>query len=347
MPSNVESSTPAEPDELLVRFLEPNEADQLVELVRESYGDSYDAAWVYEPDAIRERILSAKLRSTIGQDPSGMVLGHMALMQDDHSDNVLHAGLAVVRDSARGHHLFERMKRYGAAWAKDAGYRGIFSEATAAHPYSQKANIALGAHETGFLLGYIPASVTNNAAGENQGHRQSVALFYLRLNGGETRPMFVPEKYEGICADIIAQSQLTAHLERANNTADIAESSVIDVEIVADHNIAIITVIEPGADLVVRLNSERMSLLTRTQVDAVYADFPLEDPRTQKIIDESDTELNFVFAGIFPNRDRHGDLLRLQTFGAVDLHLADIAIGSDHGRRLLTFIEAQISNSPV
>ena len=36
---------------------------------------------------------------------------------------------------------------------------GMYSEATAAHPYSQRANIELGAHETGFLLGWIPASV--------------------------------------------------------------------------------------------------------------------------------------------------------------------------------------------
>lgn len=36
----------------------------------------------------------------------------------------------------------------------------MYSEATAAHPYSQVANIHLGATETGFLLGYIPAEVS-------------------------------------------------------------------------------------------------------------------------------------------------------------------------------------------
>ena len=41
----------------------------------------------------------------------------------------------------------------------------MYSEATAAHPYSQRANVELGAHETGFLLGWIPASVSNDAAG--------------------------------------------------------------------------------------------------------------------------------------------------------------------------------------
>ena len=51
-------------------------------------------------------------------------------------------------------------------WAQERGLAGMFSEATAAHPYSQRANVELGAHETGFLLGWIPASVSNDAAAE-------------------------------------------------------------------------------------------------------------------------------------------------------------------------------------
>ena len=59
----------------------------------------------------------------------------------------------------------------------------MYSEATAAHPYSQAANLALGAHETGFLLGYIPSQVSYTAIKEDaDGRRQSVALFWLATN---------------------------------------------------------------------------------------------------------------------------------------------------------------------
>lgn len=61
---------------------------------------------------------------------------------------------------------------------------GMYSEATAAHPYSQRANLELGAHETGFLLGWIPASVDNDAATDRRPGRQSAALFYAKLNDG-------------------------------------------------------------------------------------------------------------------------------------------------------------------
>ena len=59
-------------------------------------------------------------------------------------------------------------------WARERGMAGMYSEATAAHPYSQRANIELGAHETGFLLGWIPASVSTRVAHGGQ----SAALFY-------------------------------------------------------------------------------------------------------------------------------------------------------------------------
>ena len=79
-------------------------------------------------------------------------------------DAVGHSGQAVTMPAARGQHLFTRTKKFLMDWAKEQGLAGMFSEATAAHPYSQKANVDLGAHETGFLLGWIPASVSNDAA---------------------------------------------------------------------------------------------------------------------------------------------------------------------------------------
>ena len=79
-------------------------------------------------------------------------------------DAVAHSGQAVTLPAARGQHLFTRTKRFLMDWARERGLAGMFSEATAAHPYSQRANIELGAHETGFLLGWIPASVANDAA---------------------------------------------------------------------------------------------------------------------------------------------------------------------------------------
>ena len=99
--------------------------------------------------------------------------------------------------AARGQHLFTHTKRFLMDWAQEKGMAGMYSEATAAHPFSQRANVELGAHETGFLLGWIPASVSNDAAGGRRG-RQSAALFYTKLNDGHERSVYAPERHRGI-----------------------------------------------------------------------------------------------------------------------------------------------------
>ncbi len=331
-----------EDPDVTIRFLEPHESQVLVDLVRESYGDSYDAEWVYEPHTIAERIRNNTLRSTIGQLADGTILGHVALMVEESAERVLHAGVAVVRDAARGHHLFERLKRFGAQWAAEAGYLGIFSEATAAHPYSQKANIALGAHETGILLGWIPDTVRNNAAVNPDEYRASVVLFYLKLNHGEFRNMYVPKKYQDMIQKILDASGLHAVIAQTPTDVAVLSETYFTIEEKADHNSAIIHVLEPGQDFSQAVELARIDLMTREARDAVYLDLPLDLPQTEIVLNSQCNDLAFSFAGIFPNRLRHGDVLRLQAFNGVDLHSADIVTASDHGRELLKYVLADL-----
>src|SRR4029450_6990543 len=109
-----------------------------------------------------------------------------------------HSGQAVTMPAARGQHLFTRTKRFLMDWATERGMAGMYSEATAAHPYSQRANIELGAHETGFLLGWIPASVSNNAAERPRRRPQSAPLFYMKTNDGHERPVYSPPRHREI-----------------------------------------------------------------------------------------------------------------------------------------------------
>ena len=66
-----------------VRFLEPEGAEGFTRLVRRCYGDSYDAAWVYDP---------ARWPTGCGAAPSGRPSG----VADD-GELVAHVGLARQR----------------------------------------------------------------------------------------------------------------------------------------------------------------------------------------------------------------------------------------------------------
>jgi hypothetical protein len=182
--------------------------------------------------------------------------------------------------AARGQHLFTRTKAHLMDWARKRGLAGMYSEATAAHPYSQRANLELGAHETGFLLGWIPASVENDAAAERRPSRQSAALFYTKLNDGQGREVYAPPRHREIVRRTIELCELRGTLADPPPGAEAAERSDLHVELDSDHNLALITVLTPGRDLEAVIAAERHHLFHAENLDALYVDMPLDDPAT-------------------------------------------------------------------
>jgi serine/threonine-protein kinase RsbW len=322
------------------RFLGPDEGTVLTGAIEAAYGQTYDVRWVYDPDEVGARIGAGTYVSCVAETPAGDLLCHIGMSLAAAGDAVGHSGQAVTLLAARGQHLFTRTKRHLMAWAQERGLAGMYSEATAAHPYSQKANIELGAHETGFLLGWIPASVSNDAAGERTG-RQSAALFYTKLNDGHEREVYAPERHREIVSQTIELCRLRGRVAEPPAGCELPPRSELHVEVDRDHNLALITVLQPGADLEQAVAGERRHLFHRENLDAVYLDLPLERPATALVADHLE-RLGVSYAGVFPNHRTDGDVLRMQSLHRVRVKADDVAVASDHGRELLEYVIADL-----
>lgn len=318
------------------RFLRPDEGTVLTGAIEAAYGQTYDVRWVYDPVEVGNRIGSGTYVSCIAEGPAGDLLCHIGMSLGAAGDAVGHSGQAVTLPAARGQHLFTRTKRHLMDWARERGLAGMYSEATAAHPYSQKANIELGAHETGFLLGWIPASVSNDAAAERLG-RQSAALLYLKLNDGHEREVYAPERHRAIVGQTLELCRLRGTLADPPAGCELEERTEMHVEVDSDHNLALLTVHSPGADLETVVAAERHHLFHRHCLDAVYIDLPLEKPATALVADHLE-RLGVSYAGVFPNPRTDGDVLRMQSLHRVRVKADDVAVASDHGRELLDYV---------
>lgn len=319
------------------RFLEPDEGAVLSEAIRVAYGESYDVPWVYDPAKVRARLAAGTYVSCVAETPAGELLCHEGMSLASADDAVGHSGQAVTMPAARGQHLFTRTKRFLMDWARERGMAGMYSEATAAHPYSQRANIELGAHETGFLLGWIPASVSNDAAHEGRQGRQSAALFYTKLNDGHERPVYAPQRHREIVRQTLELCQLRGALTEPPGETRLAERTDLHVAIDADHNLALVTVHVPGVDLEEAVGAERHHLFHRAGLDVVYLDLPLDMPATALLADHLE-RLGVSYAGVFPNSRCDGDVLRMQSLHRVQVKADDVAVASEHGRELLAYI---------
>jgi serine/threonine-protein kinase RsbW len=297
---------------------------------------------VYDAAEVDRRLEAGTYVSCVAESADGELLCHEGMSLTAAGDAVGHTGQAVTMPAARGQHIFTRTKRFLMDWACERGLAGMYSEATAAHPYSQRANLELGAHETGFLLGWIPESVSNDAAGGRRG-RQSAALFYTKLNDGLERPVYAPPRHRDVVADTIELCELRGELADPPPGCELPERTGFSVEVEADHNLALVTVHAPGADLAAAIGAERHHLFHHACLDAVYVDLPLEDPATALVADELE-RLGVSYAGIFPNHRTDGDVLRMQSLHRARVKADDVVVASDHGRELLEYVLADLPN---
>ena len=327
--------------EATFRFLEPDEGTVLSKAIQAAYGDTYDVRWVYDAAVVSARLAAGTYVSCVAESAGGELLCHEGMRLADAGDAVGHSGQAVTMPAARGQHLFTHTKRHLMEWARSRGMAGMYSEATAAHPYSQRANVELGGHETGFLLGWIPASVANDAASAASRRRQSAALFYTKLNDGHERPVYAPERHRGIVGRTLELCALRGALAEPPAGAELASRTELHVEIDADHNLALLTVRLPGADLEEAIAAERHHLFHRAGLDAVYVDLPLETPATALVADHLE-RLGVSYAGIFPNSRTDGDVLRMQSLHRVRVGAGDVKVASEHGRELLDYVLADL-----
>jgi anti-sigma regulatory factor (Ser/Thr protein kinase) len=321
--------------QLEIRMMRPEESTELSRCVYRSYGYSYDWDYVYYPDRIRELQESGLMRSCVAVTSEGEFVGHLAVRVERPDSLVGEAGQAVVDPRFRGHQLFERMKTFLAEGARERGMYGLYSEATAVHPYSQRGNLKLGAGETGFLLGYIPASVSYKEIGEDRGGRRgSVALFYMRTNPEPERAIYPPAVYREAVRRVVEHNGLV-RTDKGDSDAEILPSSRMSVDVRRDHNLAFLRVEEPGADLheLIRL---RLRELCLQRLDCIYLDLPLSHPAVGSAGARLD-ELGFFFGGIIPEL-RGGDVLRLQYLNEVEIRPEDVCSASDFGQELVNLI---------
>ena len=324
-----------------IRMMLPEESFELSRCVYRSYGYSYDWDYIYYPERIRELQEKGLMRSCVAVTPEGEFVGHLAITVERPGSPAGESGQAVVDPRFRGHHLFPRMKTFMAEWAADAGMYGLYSEATAVHPYSQKGNLHLGARETGFLLGYIPASVSYKQIGEErEGRRGSVALFYMRVRDEPEREIYPPVPYVEAVSRVVEHNGLRRTIGQVPDPR--LQPSLMSVDVHQDHNLAFLRVDEPGADMeeLVRSHLRDLSL---HRVDCIYVDLPLSHPATARAA-EGLENLGVFFGGIIPEaHPAGGDVLRLQYLNNVEIQASDVSTASDFGAELLGLIFRQNS----
>jgi GNAT superfamily N-acetyltransferase len=324
---------------ITIRLMKPDDSVGLARCVHRCYGYTYANADVYFPDRVRELLESGLLISHVALSPDDEVIGHSAIRKEWADSMIGERGQAVVDPRYRGHGLFNKLLNSLMAHAKDIGMYGTYSEGVAVHTYSQKAALLAGGHETGILLGYIPATMFFKQIQEgDRQQRQAVVLMYTRLNDEPWRDVYPPFHHQSIIRRIYEENNFRRNIKEAVNVkepADVPGASQVDVRVHSDASQAYMLIKQYGADLE-DLVKFRLRELCLRKIDCIYVDLPLSHPSTPKFCASLEM-LGFFFGGIVPEMSE-GDVLRLQYLNNVDVDIDSIQIASDFGKEMLDYV---------
>jgi anti-sigma regulatory factor (Ser/Thr protein kinase) len=321
---------------LTIRPMEAGDAPGFAQLMYQVYRYSY-REFVYFPEKVVEMLKSRLLLSTVALSPDGELAAHQGLMKDDPDSPIAEICMGVVDPRFRGRKLFEKMKEASFAHAKEQGLTGLYGEAVTTHAYSQKANLAQGGKEMGFILGYIPAGFDFRAICGTVCERGSVLLFYTSLNPEPERCSFLPEQHQSILRKIYEHSGLRRTIAQSTGRSQLAERSHLRLNANTDFGVAFMQVQCYGEDFIPLVGGHLKEVCT-ARVDCVCIDLPLSDPATPSICGRLE-DMGFFFCGIMPETV-NGDVLRLQYLNNVPLDVSRIVVATDFGRELLDYIIA-------
>lgn len=336
--SIIEAKEADRDEELSIHTMRPEEALDLSRLVYRCYGYTYASDFVYYPEKVEAKERAGLMTSCAVYNRRGEMVGHLALTFETPGARIAESGQAVVDPRYRGHGIFERMKNYMLDYASTNNIVGIYSEAVTVHPYSQKGNLALGAREVGFLLGYSPSTVYFHSISDNERpRRQTVSLMYIPVLKTPTTTVYAPEVYGSIIGKIydITGIKRAIKTNQINLLDSLSNQSKIRLSVRPDHNQAFIIVENCGKNSFeeIRFHLKQFAL---HRYDCVYVDLPLSQEGAVTLGTHL-RDIGFFFGGVIPEL-RNGDILRLQYLNNVEISPEDITVASDFGRTLLDSI---------
>lgn len=280
---------------------------QLIDCVRQCYGESYPNKVMYDISQLEELIENKLMHSVVAKLGDGQIVGHCALTFDGTHNVSPEAGKMMVDPNFRGQHIAEIMAKKRIEIAQELSLPGFWTECVTNHPYSQHEMIAFNAKETGLFIGDTPATISMKGLENHPDTRMSLLAFYLQLND-RPHTIFMPEQHVEHAKALVQD----LNLQRKIVSTNIAASGQTTFHTVINSNIqtANIAIDRIGSDLVAAVKQE-LTKLEALNLASIYLDIPIEQETAAVAYLELES-IGFFWGSWMPNFSTKGDSLRLQ-----------------------------------
>lgn len=290
-----------------VRLVRPEEAPDLVALLRRCYGETYIDPSFYDEAHVTGLLASGKLSSIGAFTEEDALAGHMGITLRAHGGNTADAGMTLVDPAFRGRGIAKRVAIGLAQQSVALNLVGVHDYPVTVHAATQRIGSGFGI-DTGLMLANMPSDVIFEGIDTAAGVRTSSLIRWLPFGPAPRRDVFLPERVRAHVEATYARARLArtptrpiSHLEEAHTHLDSAYDE--------RRQTLRLTVLRAGHDLPRRVEAETSAAEKRGGL-VFHVDLSLVHPSTP-VAFESLRALGFFFAGVLPEY-RDGDALRMQ-----------------------------------
>lgn len=326
-----------------VRKMDKADADNIVGLIRDSYGDSYFYKQFYDPSEIISANESGYLTSVVAETTDGELIGHMALLRTQDDYQVVEPVIAVVKTGFRNRGVLTELAEYLYIQRKPELFKevtGIYIPPVTSHTFSQKQVYNSGFKDCGIWLGYLPDAEFQKI-NTTHSQRLSLVLTYLYVKQPKRIVIFPPQAHREMIVKLfknLGVSIITCRIPQRHLQSYLKSESIVKIKDCPSLGQTIIKIVQPGRSVVSEI-AARVQELCENSISVIHLYLSLNDPATYFLAAEFE-KVGFFFAGIMPG-SACKDALILQYLNNTDIDHTKILLVTDTAHEILSYVIKQ------
>jgi GNAT superfamily N-acetyltransferase len=321
----------------VVDAFRPEDAESVVALYYEIYGDQYPVKAVYDPQELIRQSAGDAYR-VVARTETGEVVGHLALYRSSPPNtNLYEQGQLMVRKDYRRTNIVAEIAAYSMeVLPARYGLEQLWGEAVCNHLVTQQLCARAGFYATALEVDLMPAEAYAKAfsrPSDDTGRVATLVVFWTFK--AKPQRIYLPEVYEDTLRQLYAVHDFGHSFTRSQAGLAAGISTRGKTDIFSGPGVARVTLFEAGEDFPAYLQkTEQQARAEGAVVFQVY--YPLSQPCVGAVVDV--LRSNGYFLGGFLPRWYDDDGLLMQKVLS-EPNFAGIHLYTKHAKAILEIIK--------
>ncbi len=241
-------------DSISVRFREfqPKDAEAIVNLIREEYGDKYHTPELYDKNVIVQRYNEGKIIFNVAELPDGEIAACLNMKKTLPQEKCYSMGTGIVKKAYRKYHIFKPLIKYVMEQIrKRQDVSAIHALLVMYHDITQNDIDQLGLKPCGFIIDMVLADNFSHSFKSDDNLKYSFILTVDKVSKNAVGTLYVPVEHSDFTKKIYDSFDVNFKIE--TNGADLSGESVISVEDNSMQQNCSVYVDNAGADLLEKM----------------------------------------------------------------------------------------------